>query len=160
MGLHCPFRHFKHKLWPKERPGVKLVVWLPTTKSRESTRFLCVKMACDISLNNSQQGLQLCFRLHFNPRSLHAKLWRPKVAKVPTLEISGLPFGSPGTKSPMERCRGYYKGEGGGFPQVRIVMNLVCPCCPWLILAPKVFQLCTNHLMLVLCKSMWVNEAC
>ncbi len=46
---------------------------------------------------------------------------------------------------PMERCKIYYKGEGGGFPQVRAVVSLVCPCCPWLILAPKVLQLCTNH---------------
>jgi hypothetical protein len=39
MGLHCSFKHLKHKLWPKEGPGVELPVWLPTTKSRESTRF-------------------------------------------------------------------------------------------------------------------------
>jgi hypothetical protein len=32
--------------------------------------------------------------------------------------------------------------------------------CPWLVLAPKVLQLCTNHLMLVLCKFMWAIEAC
>ncbi len=27
--------------------------------------------------------------------------------------------------APVERCRIYYKGEGGGFPQVRVVVNLV-----------------------------------
>jgi hypothetical protein len=79
--------------------------------------------------------------------------------------ISGLPLGNPGTKShldvaPMESCRVYYKGEGGGFPQVRAVVNIVCPSCPWLVLAPKVFQLCTNHFVLVLCRSMWKIEAC
>jgi hypothetical protein len=26
MGLHDPFGHFKHKLWPKEGLGVKLVI--------------------------------------------------------------------------------------------------------------------------------------
>jgi hypothetical protein len=26
MGLHCPFGHLKHKLWPKERSGVKLAL--------------------------------------------------------------------------------------------------------------------------------------
>jgi len=26
MGLHDPFGHLKHKLWPKEGPGVKLAV--------------------------------------------------------------------------------------------------------------------------------------
>ncbi len=24
MGLHDPFKHLKHKLWPKERLGIKL----------------------------------------------------------------------------------------------------------------------------------------
>ncbi len=60
----------------------------------------------------------------------------------------------------MERCRIYYKGEGGGFPQVRAVVSLVCPCCSWLVLAPKVLQLRINHLVWVLCKPMWVSEAC
>jgi hypothetical protein len=72
--------------------------------------------------------------------------------------ISGLPLGRPETKShldvaPMERRRVYYKGGGGGFPQVRAMVNLVCPSCPWLVLTPKVLQLCTNHFVLVLCKS-------
>ncbi len=26
MGSHDPFGHLKHKLWPKERSGVKLAV--------------------------------------------------------------------------------------------------------------------------------------
>jgi hypothetical protein len=26
MSSHDPFEHFKHKLWPKERPGVKLSI--------------------------------------------------------------------------------------------------------------------------------------
>jgi len=60
----------------------------------------------------------------------------------------------------MERCKVYYKGEGGGFPQVRAVVSLVCPCCPWLVLAPKVLQLRINHLVWVLCRPMWVSEAC
>jgi len=56
-------------------------------------------------------------------KGLHAKLWCPKVAGIPTLAILGLPLGSPWTKNhldvgPVERCKVYYKGEGGGFPQV------------------------------------------
>jgi len=52
---------------------------------------------------------------------LHAKLWRPKVVRVPTLANLGLPLGSLGTKNHldvghMERQRVYYKGEGDGFP--------------------------------------------
>ncbi len=78
------------------------------------------------------------------------KLCTLKVVKVPVVRILGFPLASPRTKShldvaPVERRRVYYKGEGGDFPQVWAVVNLVCPNCPWLILAPKVFQLCTNH---------------
>jgi hypothetical protein len=54
----------------------------------------------------------------------------------------------------------YYKGEGGGFPQVRAMVSLVNLSCPWLVLTPKVLQLCTNHLVLVLCRFVWVVEAC
>jgi hypothetical protein len=61
---------------------------------------------------------------------MHVKLWAPKVVRVPTLRILGLPFGSLGTKchldaGPVARYRVYYKGEGGGFPQVRAMVSLV-----------------------------------
>jgi hypothetical protein len=51
------------------------------------------------------------------------------------LAILGLPLGSPGTKSHLdvglvERHIVYYKGEGGGFPQVRAVLSLVSPSLP------------------------------
>jgi hypothetical protein len=76
-------------------------------------------------------------------RGLLAKLWGSKVPGVPFGAIPGLPLGSLGKNShldvaSMESCRVYYKGEGGGFPQVRAVVSLVCPCCPWLVLAPNV----------------------
>ncbi len=72
---------------------------------------------------------------------------------VPILRISGLPLGSPKAKCHldvgfMERHIVYYKGEGGGFPQVQAVVNFVIQVCPWLILAPKVLQLCTNQLVI------------
>jgi hypothetical protein len=61
---------------------------------------------------------------------------------------------------PVERSRVYYKGEDGGFPQVWAVVSLVCPCCSWLVLAPKVLQLRTNHFVWVVCRPVWVSEAC
>ncbi len=70
-------------------------------------------------------------------RGPHKKLCAFKVARVLGVAISGLPLGSPRTKSHLdvaltERRKVYYKGgEGGGFPQVRTVVSLVCPSCPW-----------------------------
>jgi len=89
MGSHHPFEHLKHKLWPKERPGVKLAVWLLTTKSQELTQFPCVKVACNIPLESSRWGLQLYFRPYLNQRSAH---------KVMRLQSRGSPnFGNFGT---------------------------------------------------------------
>jgi len=66
---------------------------------------------------------------------LHTKLWGPKVTGISTLAISGLPLGSPETKSHLdvglvERHKIYYKGEGGGFPQIRVVVNLMSQSLP------------------------------
>jgi len=63
-------------------------------------------------------------------KGLHAELWGPKVVGVPTLGISGLLFGSPEIKCHLDvgfvgRHKVYYNGEGGGFPQVRAMVNLV-----------------------------------
>jgi hypothetical protein len=93
-------------------------------------------------------------------RGLQRKLWAPKFIKAPSLRISRLPLGSPKSwdkshldVAPVQRCRVYYKGEGDGLPQVWALVSLVSPSCSWLVLTPKVFQPCTNHLVLVLCRS-------
>jgi hypothetical protein len=64
-----------------------------------------------------------------------AKLWAPKVMGVLIVGIPRLPFWNPGTKCHldvgfMERHIVYYKGEGGGFPQVRAMVSLMSPCLP------------------------------
>jgi hypothetical protein len=89
-----------------------------------------------------------------------SKLWESRLAQFRDFHSR-----VPGEKSHLDvgsvaNHRVYYKGEGGGFPQVWVVMNLVCSCCPWLVLAPRVFQLCINQFMWVMCKRVWVSEAC
>jgi hypothetical protein len=137
ISLRDPFGHLKHKLWPKERPKVKLAIWLPTTKSRELTRFPCVQVACNISLKIFWQGLQLFFKPHFNRRSAR-KVIGPQSRKSPNFGNFKTPIwvsriGCLETKwhlgaGPIVRHRVYYKGEGGGFPQVRAMVNFVNLC--------------------------------
>jgi len=62
MNSDGPFGHLQQTLWQKERSGVKLIIWLPTTKSQESTRPRCVQVECDTLLESSQGELQVCFR--------------------------------------------------------------------------------------------------
>jgi len=154
MGLHDPFGHLKHKLWPKERSGVKLAIWFPTIKSQESTQFSYVQVACNILLERSQRGLELCFNPHLNQRLSH-KVMGPQIYRSPN-------FGSPGTKCHLdvglvEKHIIYYKGEGGGFPQVQAVVNLVSPS---LLVACLSTKSAPTTLCLVLCMSMWVIDAC
>ncbi len=56
--------------------------------------------------------------------------------------VSGLLLGSPGTKSHLDvgaagRHREYYMGEGGGFPRIRVVVNLMSPKLPVVCLNTK-----------------------
>ncbi len=137
--------------------GVKLSIWLLTAKSRESTWFPYMQE------KTLDKGYNFVLDL-IAIEGLHRKLCAPKVVGVPIVAILGLPLGSPGTKNHLdvalvERCKVYYKGEGGGFPQVRAMVYLVNSSCPWFVLAPKVLQVCTNHFVLLLCRSMWVSEA-
>ncbi len=79
-------------------------------------------------------------------KGLHTKLCAPKVAGVPVVGILRLPLGSPGTKNHLdvalvERHTIYYKGEGGGFPQVRAVVNLVSPRLPMVHPSTKSVQI-------------------
>jgi hypothetical protein len=164
MGLHCPFGHLKHKLLPKERSGVKLTIdpW-PLKVGNWPNFFMCRQRAtyCWKALD---KGYNFASDL-ISIGGLHAKLCAFKVVGVVVVGISRLPLGSPGTKThldvaPVESYKVYYKGEGGGFPQVQAMVSLVCLNYLWFVLAPKVLKLCTNHPMLVLCWYMWIIEAC
>jgi hypothetical protein len=129
MGLNDPFGDLTHKLWPKEGPGVKLPIWFPPTKSGNCFDFLGCRWCATCHWKAFNEGYNFALNL-ISIGGLQTKSWAPKVVRVPTLGISRLPLGSPGTKchlgvGPMARHEVYYKGEGGGFPQVRAVMSLV-----------------------------------
>jgi hypothetical protein len=116
----------------KRKVGVKLAIWLLTIKSRESLDFLACKWHATYHWKAFDKNYN--FALDFIPTGgLHTMLWASKVVGVPILGILGLPLGSPGTKwhlgaGPLVKHKIYYKGEGGGFPQVRALVNLMSLC--------------------------------
>jgi len=144
MGSHDPFGFLKHKLWPEERMGVKLSIWFPTTKSRESLWFPYVQVACYIPLKSSRWRLQLCFKLQFNQKSTH---------KVIKLQNRGNPdfrnFRTPTWKSwdkmtymdvdPVARHIEYYRGKVLASLKFGLWWVLWIRVCPWLIHALKLF---------------------
>jgi hypothetical protein len=107
-----------------------LAVWLPTTKSRESTSSWRPQQA-----TRRWKALDESYKFDSKLVLIQVrgeKLWTPKVPGVQIGTVSGLHLGSPGKKSHMDvastrSCREYYKGEGGGFPRVRAVVCRVSP---------------------------------
>jgi len=131
MASHWSFGHLQPKLWAKEGPGVKLTIWLPTTKSQESTSSWSLLEECDTALESSWQELQLWFKTCPDP-SLGWGVMVVQSFGSPTGTISGLHFGSPNKMCHLDVAlatsrREYYMGEGDGFPQVWAVVSLVCP---------------------------------
>jgi len=136
MGSHDPFGQLKHELWPKEQPWIKLTIWLLATKSRESPRFPCMQVTCDIPLESFQWGLQLYFIFNLNQRFSH------KVVGDLILGISGLSLRSLETKwhlgaSLVARHKEHYKREGGGFLQIRAMVSFMSVCLPVACLCTK-----------------------
>jgi hypothetical protein len=130
VSLYDPFGHFKHKLWPKEGLGVKLDSW--PLKVRNRPNFLTCRWHSRHRWKAFDEGYNFAWNF-ISIGSLHTKLYTPKIAWIPTLGISAL--GSPETKchlgvGPVAKHKIYYKGEGGGFPQVRAVVSLVSLCMP------------------------------
>jgi len=121
MASHWQFGHLQPKLWAKEGPGVKLAVWLPTIKSRESTSSRRQIWVCDMALERSRRGLQLWFRPCCDPTLLSGVMAVQSFGS-PVGTISGLHFGSLGNLchsdvASVTSRREYYMGEGGGFPE-------------------------------------------
>jgi len=150
MGLHHLFGHLKHKLWPKERLGVKLAIWLLTTKSRESTQFPRIQVACNIPLEISRQGIQLCFRIHCNWRSAH-KVMGPQNCGSPDVGNFGTPTWESWDKKVILMWASWrgtkytIRGKVVASPKSGAWWVLWVRICLWLVLAPKMFQLCTNQ---------------
>jgi hypothetical protein len=162
MGWHCSFGHLKHKLWTKEKAGSRTASLTPDQKrsgidpiylATDNVPHTIGKLStrAPTLLHNALRS-EVCSQSYGAPKSRESQLARFWDSPP------GVP-GIPGQKSHLdvglvERCRVYYKGEGGGFPQVRAVVSLVCPCCPWLVPAPKVLQLCTDHFVWLVCRPM------
>jgi hypothetical protein len=132
MGLHDPFGYSKHKLWPKEGLGVKLPIWLPTTKSQESPWFFVFMCCATYRWKDLDEGYNFSLDL-ISIRGLQKNYGPSKSWNSPFQKNLDSQLGSPGTKwhlgaGPVVRHKECYRGEGGGFLQVRVVMSFESLC--------------------------------
>jgi hypothetical protein len=135
MALHEPFGHLQYKLWMKEKPWIKLPIWLLTTKKFGNRPDPNV---CRSSATHHWKALKEIYKfsLDFIPiGGLSKELWTPKVSGVQTGAVLGLLFGSSEKKchldvGAMGKHREYFMGEGDGFPRVRAVVSHISPRSP------------------------------
>ncbi len=148
MWLPCSFlaRTFAspclgHK--PKARVAiVKVSIWFSSIESQESPWNACMQVVCHIyhwkALDKSYN-----FALDLTSiEGLHKMYGSPKCKMSQFQVFWDSQLGSPKTKwhldvAPIANHREYYKGEGGGFPQVRAMMSFVSLCMPVVYLCTK-----------------------
>jgi len=141
MPSHWPFGHLQPNLWAKEGPGVKLPVWLPTTKSRESTFIRHLILECDMALKSSQRELQLWFRLRLD-WTLQSGDMNSQSSGTPTRDNFGTPIWESREKEPFGcSLRGVtqrilYGGRWWLPPSLGRGEFCVSKC-PWLVRTPK-----------------------
>jgi hypothetical protein len=100
MASHESFGHLQLKLWAKEGLGVKLAVWLLTTKSRELTRSRRALGDCDTVLESSRRELQHWFRPRPDRRSGREAMIVQSLGS-PNRDSFGTPFWESWDKKPF-----------------------------------------------------------
>jgi hypothetical protein len=141
MVLHDPFGIWNTSYGQKKGRESNRQFDSRPLKVKNCPNFLTCRWCATYHWKSLNKGYN--FALEFiSIGSLHTKLWDPKVTGVLTLVISGLPFESLETKCHLDvglvkRHKVYYKGKGGGFPQVQAVVSLVSPRLPAIRLSTK-----------------------
>jgi len=141
MASHWQLGNLQLKLWAKEGPGVKLPIWLPTTKSRESTSSRRPIWVCNMALERSRRGLQLWFRPQRDP-TLQSGVMAVQSFGSPVGTISGFHFGSPGNLCHSDVAsatswREYYMGGRWWLPPSLGRGESCVSKCPWQVPTPK-----------------------
>jgi hypothetical protein len=163
MGLHNPFGHLKHKLWPKEGRKVKLAIWLPTIKSWKSPWFPYVQVVCHIPLEIYWQRIQFCFKPHLNWRFAH-KVMGPRSHRSPNSENFGIPIWESQDKMTFG-CWSRWLGTKYTIMKKVVASPKSWPwwvlwicVCSWLIRALKCSNYARTNLLLSWCRSIWIIE--
>jgi hypothetical protein len=149
MGLHDAFGYLNISYGQKKGWELNCQFYSRPLKAKNRPNFLACRWRATYCWKALNEGFNFALDLT-SIKGQHTKLWHSKVARVPISGNLGLTLGSPKTKwhlgvGPMAMHREYYKGEGGGFLQVWVVVSLVSLCLFVIYSCTKVSQLRTNQ---------------
>jgi hypothetical protein len=163
MASHWSFGHLQPKLWAKEGPEVKLAVWLPTTKSWESTRSWRALGECDTALESYRRGLQVWFRpcpdrrsgreamMPQSPRSPKPGQFRDSTWGVPGQTTTWVWAWRSNAENTIRRMV-VTPLEPGPWCVMWVRVSL------WLVPTPNACRMSSNQLVLVLDAGSWPNS--
>jgi hypothetical protein len=163
MASHWSFGHLQPKLWAKETPGVKLAIWLPTTKSRESTCSQRAMKECDMVLESSWRGLQVWFKPRPDRRSRREAMMSQSLGSPKLGQFRDSTLGVPGKN--VIRMQVQRRGTENTIGRMVVAPPKSGPWCvmwvwvsPWLVPTPNAFRMSSNQLVLVLDAGSWPNS--
>jgi hypothetical protein len=139
--------------------GVKLLIWLLTTKSQELLWFTYVRVLCHILCESSWWRLQLFLDL-ISIGNLHKKWWdlqscgNPNFGNFETFNLGVLGQNDIWMQAPWPSIKNTIRRKVLASPQFMLWWVLWVHVCSWLVHAPKVLQLCTNQLVI------WFMQVC
>jgi hypothetical protein len=163
MASHWSFGYLQPKLWAKEGPGVKLAVWLPTTKSWESTRSRCALGECNPTLKSSRRGLQVCFKPRPDRRSGREATMSQSPGSPKSGQFRDSTLGVPGQTTTWVWVRWSNVENTIGRmvvkpPESRPWCVMWVRISPWLVPTPNARRMTSNQLVLVLDAGSWPNS--
>jgi hypothetical protein len=132
MGLHDPFGHLKHKLWPKEGSGVPPISWcvggMRHTIGKISTRATTL-------LQTSSQS-EVCTQSYEPPKLQESQLWKFRDSHLGVSEQNGI-----WVLVPWLVTKYIIRGKVVASPKSKLWWVLWVHVYPWRIRAPK----CSNY---------------
>jgi hypothetical protein len=163
MASHWSFGHLQPKLWAKEGPGVKSAIWLPTTKSRESTRSRCALGECNTELESSRRGLQVWFRPRLDRRPGREARMSQSLGSPKSGQFRDSTLGIPGKSVIWVQVR--WRGTENTIGRMVVAPPEPGPWCVmlvqvsmWLVPTSNACKMSSNQLVLVLDAGSWPNS--
>jgi hypothetical protein len=163
MASYWSFGHLQLKLLAKEGPGVKLAVWLPTTKSQESTRSRHALGECDMALESSWRGLQVLFRARPDRRLGREAMMSQSPGSPKPGQFRDSTLGVLGKSAIRVQVR--RRGTENTIGRMVVAPPESGPWCvmwvrvsPWLVPTPNACRMSSNQLVLVLDAGSWPNS--
>jgi hypothetical protein len=158
VGSHDPFRHFKHKLWPKEGHESNWQFESRPLKVRNRLDFIACRWRATYYWKVLDEGYNFAWDL-ISIGSLHTKLWESQLWEFRDSHLRVFGQNDIWVLVPWLGIEYTIRGKVVASPKSGPWWVMWVRVYPWFICAPKCCNYALTNLLFGLCKSMceWLN---